>query len=71
MGIGADDAKASARAAMTLNRSSLNEICGKLFFVKAAATGGSFARLLLSSVDHGRDDILLAICRLYFAPPVP
>ncbi|CAE7240841.1 UPL7 [Symbiodinium pilosum] len=49
MGHGAEDAKASAKAALALNR-------------------GSFARLLLSSVDRGRDDILLAICRLYFAP---
>ncbi|CAJ1357847.1 unnamed protein product [Effrenium voratum] len=30
---------------------------------------GSFVRMLLAAIGRARDDVLLAVCRLYFAPP--
>ena len=32
------------------------------------SAGGSFVRTLLSAIGRARDDVLLAVCRLYFAP---
>lgn len=31
-------------------------------------SGASFVRALLSAIGRARDDVLLAVCRLYFAP---
>mmetsp|Transcript_26565 Transcript_26565/g.61840 ORF Transcript_26565/g.61840 Transcript_26565/m.61840 type:complete len:1033 (-) Transcript_26565:158-3256(-) len=48
--------------------SSTDEDTKALTSATSVLNRGSFARMLLSAVDPGREDVLLAVCRLYFAP---